>query len=808
VAFGATQQFTATVQGAYGPSQQVTWTAVNGTISSNGLYTAPASGTTDTVTATSAADGAVSGTATLALAAQVPPAIASFTAWPASLTYGLGTTLAWNVTGATGLDLTPGIGTLPGTGAGTLSVTPIESTVYKLEATNAFSSSQAQDLVTLFTPSFLAGLPCGCGYLDGTGTAALFDQPEGTAVNASGTVFVADYANSVIRQIGAGGVVSTFAGTPGAAGAVNGNGTSASFSWPMDVALDSSGNLYVADTGNHMIRVVTPGGAVSTLAGNPAMVGTLDGTGTAATFSLPRALAVDAQGNVFVADWGSFTVREITPAGVVTTLAGVPQVQGSQDGLAILGTFGEVSGVAVDASENVYVADSGNNTIRKITPDGMLSTFAGQTGVRGSLDGTGTGAQFNAPAGLAVDTYGNLYVSDAGNGTIRMITPAGVTSTLAGTPGATGPSDGTGASAQFNVPAGLSVDGTGNLYVADAANNAIRLVALGGVVTTLAGLSQGAPGTVNGTGSAAAFSGSTGIGMDGSGNTYVADTASATVRMITPAGVVTTLAGTPGVTGTADATGPAASFTRPSGIATDGSGNVYVSDTYSETIRMIAPGGGVSTFAGTAGQSGSLDGTGASARFWWPSGLAMDATNNLYVADELNATIRKITPGGAVTTVAGTPGIWGYLDGPTNACYFFHPVGVAVDGTGNIYVLDQGNFVIRKVSSAGFVTTLAGTVGQYGHQDGPGASATFGECTSMTLDVVGNLYVVDGNLIRVISPDGQVGTLAGSSGATLNQAQPGEPLLFRSTLQGIVYDPFTAGLRVTLPNGVMVLTPQ
>ena len=298
---------------------------------------------------------------------------------------------------------------------------------------------------------------------------------------------------------------------------------------------------------------------------------------------------------------------------------------------------------------------SSNNTIRKITPAGVVSTLAGLAGSSGSADGTGSAARFCYPYGVAVDGSGNVYVADTDNYTIRKITPAGVVSTLAGLAGSSGSADGTGSAARFDYPYGVAVDGSGNVYVADSGNNTIRKITPAGVVSTLAGMA-GSSGSADGTGSAARFNYPTGVAVDGSGNVYVADTGNNTIRKITPAGVVSTLAGTAGSSGSADGTGSAARFYYPYGVAVDGSGNVYVADNDNYTIRKITPAGVVSTLAGLAGSSGSADGTGSAARFYYPYGVAVDGSGNVYVADTDNDTIRKITPAGVVSTLAGLAG--------------------------------------------------------------------------------------------------------------------------------------------------------
>jgi sugar lactone lactonase YvrE len=547
---------------------------------------------------------------------------------------------------------------------------------------------------------------------------------------------------------------TTLAGADGGPGAVDGTGSAAQFSFPEGVAADSASNVYVADSGNNTIRKVTPDGVVTTLAGLAGSSGTNDGTGSAAQFNDPCGVAVDSAGNVYVADTGNDTIRKVTPGGVVTTLAGQPGSSGSADGTGTNAQFNGPFGVAVDSVGNLYVADDDNNTIRKVTPDGVVTTLAGLAGSSGSADGTGTNAQFNFPDGVAVDSAGNVYVADWGNSTIRKVTPGGVVTTLAGLAGIPGSADGTGSAARFGSanggPRGVAVDSAGNVYVADTQNFTIRKVTSGGVVTTLAGLA-GSWGSADGTGSAAQFADPSGVAVDSAGNVYVADTDNNTIRKVTPGGVVTTLAGLAGNVGigSADGTGSAARFWWPEGVAVDSAGNVYMADTHNDTIRKVTPDGVVTTLAGLAGNLGSADGTGTNAQFNGPDGVAVDSAGNVNVADIGNDTIRKVTPSGVVTTLAGRAGSWGSADGTGSAAQFLFPGGVAVDSASNVYVAGGGNDTIRKVTPGGVVTTLAGQAGTYGSADGTGSAAQFNDPCGVAVDSTGNVYVPDGDKILI-----------------------------------------------------------
>jgi sugar lactone lactonase YvrE len=318
------------------------------------------------------------------------------------------------------------------------------------------------------------------------------------------------------------------------------------------------------------------------------------------------------------------------------TFAGAANNTTGADGTP--GSFNNPYGVAIDAAKNIYVADSLNHTIRKITPGRVVSTLAGTARSSGTADGTGAAARFNFPVGIAVDSAGNVFVAETTNNVIRKITPAGVVTTFAGTALQIGSTDGTGPAARFFLPAGLAIDSADNLYLADSANN--------------------------------------------------------TIRKITPAGVVTTLAGAALQPGFTNATGAAARFTTPFGVAVDGAGNVFVADSGNNAIRRITPGGVVTTVAGAAA-SGAIDGPAAAARFSQPRGVAVDAGGNLFVADYGNSTLRHITAGGAVTTIAGAAGIFGEVNSVGAAARLYEPIGIVVDGT-TVYVADSSNNQIRR----------------------------------------------------------------------------------------------------------------
>ena len=324
----------------------------------------------------------------------------------------------------------------------------------------------------------------------------------------------------------------------------------------------------------------------------------------------------------------------------VTTLAGQALVNGATNGIGTNALFSDPAAIVADANGNFFVADSRNHAIRKITTNGVVTTFAGQLGVAGTANGTGAAAQFNSPSGLAFNTNGSFFVSDTGNSTIRKVTSAGVVTTFAGIAGSSGFLDGAAASALFNSPLGIAVWTNGNIFVADSGNHCIRKI-----------------------------SGS----------------------------VVTTFAGSPQIWGSANGTGTNAQFNSPCGLKFDSLGSLFVSDANNNTIRKITPGGVVTTFAGAVGQDGANDGDLAAARFRGPAELAFDKKGNLFVADSFNQTIRKISTNGVVSTVCGAAGISGTNSGVNGAGKFFNPYGVAIAADGSLVVADTYNELVRVV---------------------------------------------------------------------------------------------------------------
>ncbi len=552
-----------------------------------------------------------------------------------------------------------------------------------IDASGAFFvSDSAQDVIYKITSqgtSIFAGATYQRPYLgsrqiginqDGQGTAARFFQPSGLAFDRLGNLYVADTGNQTIRKISPEGNVTTLAGSANQRGTADGTGTAARFNYPASVAVDSQGNVIVGE--NSTVRRITPAGAVTTFAGQGDFANWGDGVGTSASFASPR-VAVGAGDVIFVADLTGHVIRRISPDGAVTTLAGLGGTTGSIDGPGSAARFFNPAAVAIDAAGNLFIADSGNDTIRRVTPAGAVTTFAGVAGASGAADGLGPAASFDELWGIAVDRTGNVFVADRGNHAVRKITPAGQVTTVA-------PRNG-----RFLETSGVAVDAAGNVYTADAGANLIRKITPDGVDTTLAGHSR-QWGSTDGPGATARFGYPVGLALAKNGTLYVADAANQKIRAITPDGIVSTV--------TASST--EVPLIAPNGVAVDDANNLYVADRTTHMIVKITPAGVLTAIAGAPYEPGHADGVGAAARFRGPCGVAVDSKGNLFVADTGNNTIRQITPAGVVTTIGGDPQIYGSADGRGRDAHFFTPHAIAVDADDNLYIAEEWNSAVRK----------------------------------------------------------------------------------------------------------------
>jgi sugar lactone lactonase YvrE len=690
----------------------------------------------------------------------------------------------------------------------------------------------------------------------GPATVASLNYPAGSAVDASGNIYIVDDYNQVVRKVAAGtGIISTVAGN-GIHGYTGDGGPAikAELAFPAAVALDSAGNLYIVDSGNSVIRMVAPGtGTITTFAGTGSAGYSGDnGPATSAQLSSPAGIAVDGTGNVYISD-GSYRVRQVAAkTGIIATYAGNGNYGDSGDGgPAVNAELGYPAGLATDSSGNLYIADASQNVIREVSAaTGVIVTVAGTKPANGfggygsggySGDGgPATAAQMNSPGAVAVDSAGNLFIADTINQVIRKVTAAtGIITTLAGNgqpcysySGDGGPA----ADAALCYPAGVSVDAAGRVYVADSFEGRVRVeipAALPpsvpaatpsfslpagtyatGQTVTITDATEGAAIYVTLDGSTPSTAGQIYNGpISVSGNVTIhavavapgylstAPVSAAYTIVAPPATVISTVAGS-GVLGFSGAGGPATSaqigYTR--GLALDGAGNVYFSDPGNNVVWMVSANTGTISIVagnGTAAYAGD-GGPASSASLNNPAGLTVDKAGDLFIADSGNNVIREVAAAsGMIATFAGNgqsppyPGPNGD-GGPATAAELRGPLGIAVDQGGNVYIADSGDELIRVVNAtSGIITSIAGT-GTFGSSGdgGPALSATLAYPNTLAIDSTGNIYIASGNggSIRIVTAATGVITTVAGNGNSGDSGDGGAATSAEINPQGIALD--------------------
>jgi sugar lactone lactonase YvrE len=571
------------------------------------------------------------------------------------------------------------------------------------------------------------------------------------AADASGNLYIGEWGNYRVRKLAPNGIITTVAGNGSSVtSGDNGLATNAGL-YPTGIGVDPIGNLYIADGNNNVVRKVGTNGIITTVAGNGTPGYSGDGFGaTSAQLNTPAGVAADAAGNIYIADAHNNVVRKVAANGTITTVAGTGSAGYLGDnGPATKAQLNEPESVRLDAAGNLYIADSENSRIRKVALDGTITTVAGSWQGYYGDGGPATSADLYYPADAVVDATGNMYIADYANNVIRKVAANGIISTVAGNGSGTYSGDGGLAThAQFYLPNGVAVDGHGNLVIADTGNSAVRKVAANGIVTRV--------------GDVRSFGGPEGAVFDAAGNFYVADFGSEEVLKVAAAdGTITTVAGIEGIANYSGDGGPAtaAKLDMPWGVALDAAGNLYIATKFDNRVRKVAGNGNISTVAGngSAGQSGD-GGQATSAQLNSPQGVAVDAAGNLYIADTFNNAVRKVTPGGVISTVAGTLGPAGGYSGDGGQATRAHlswPQAVAVDAAGNLYIADTLNNVIRKVATNGIISTVAGNhVSGYSGDGGPATSAQLNSPQGLAVDAGGRIYIADTNnfAIRLLTP--------------------------------------------------------
>jgi uncharacterized protein (TIGR03437 family) len=606
----------------------------------------------------------------------------------------------------------------------------------------------------------------------GPAVAASFVSPTGVVTDSSGNFYFISLG--CIFKVNSEGLLTRIAGdgTTGFSGD-GGTALNAQFNQPQALAVDTSGNVYVADTSNNRIRKISPAGLITTAATN---------------LSFPYGVAVDKSGNLFVPDSLQHRIVRVSPTGVTTTVAQI----------------GSPSGLALDAAGNLYVVDS--NRIQRISPDGAVSTLAGGGTADPGPDGVlATQVVLASPSGVAVDNNGNCYISETAR--VRKVSSSGIITTVAGgiSQGFT-PDGGAATKALFSGVSSVAVDTTGNVLFTDRYNNRVRKVFANGILTTVASDGFAGPAGDGGPASAAQFQGASNVVFDSAGNLFIADTGRNRIRKVAPNGVITTFAGDSAATSPGDG-GPAtrARLLSPLGLASGADGNLYISDV--SRVRQVDPNGIISTLAGGdyAGYFG--DGVPAtSAIFAFVYSLAFDSKGNLYLADHDNNRVRKVDRAGIVTTVAGN-GMWAYCGdgGPATDAGVENPTAVTTDAAGNLYIAAGGG--VRMVTRAGIITSVV--------PYGAGGDAlcvpsntriNYLAPSGLAIDRAGNLYVSEYNTIRKRSSNGTITTIAGT-GVSGYSGDGGPATRAQISSSGLTIDA-TGNVFFAASDRVRVLRPQ
>ncbi len=576
-------------------------------------------------------------------------------------------------------------------------------------------------------------------------------EPRGIAIDPAGNIYVSDSYYQQVFQITPGGTISVFAGNglPGFSGD-GGPAVAAKIYNPQDLAFDSSGNLYICDYSNSRVRKVAKDGTIS----------------TAVELSGPYGIDIDKSGNLYVTQSASHVVKKVTPSGTVTLIAGNGNPGYSGDGAsATSAMLYSPEGVKVDGAGNVFVADSYNHRIRKITPQGTISTVAGNgTGAEKGDGALATNASLFYPSDVVFDTAGNMFIADATNERIRMVNTGGIISTFAG--GGSSTTSSSALQATLAVPLSIAIDGQGNIVFPLLYLRQVRRVNPQKVISTVAGALPTPGFGDNVPAATAVLIDPSAVVSDAAGNLWVSDQGDNRVRKISTDRIITTTAGT-GLFGSTGNGGLAtnAEIGFPHALGMDPSGNLYVASKIGAVVRKIAPGGTISAFAGGGGIGSGGDGGAANgAQLNLPSATLGDAQGNVYISDVATARIRRVNPSGFINTIAGT-GTPGYSgdNGPAVSAQLYQPQQMAIDGKGNLYIADQSNNRVRKLAPDGTISTAVGTgSGVFGGDGGPAAAAGLPTPSGIAIDSAGNMYISSAARVRKV--DGKTGLISTIAG--------------------------------------------
>jgi sugar lactone lactonase YvrE len=589
----------------------------------------------------------------------------------------------------------------------------------------------------------------------------------GVAVDSSGNFYIADASLNRVFKVSSGTLTVVAGNGLAGYGGDGGPATLAYLSNPNGVAVDAAGDIFIADTSNCRIREVNTSGTISTIAGYGVCGYNADAIAAKLAYlNNPYAVAVDSSGNVYIADTYNHRVRMVDTSGIIHTVAGIGMYGYNGDGFPATAAFlNSPYGVAVDLSGNVYIADTNNCRIREVT-GGNIYTVAGTYNCFFNGDGLATSADLANPKGVAVDASGNVFLSDTNNQRIREVIGGNIVTIAGNGNGGYNGDNFTATSVEVFNPQGVAVDTSDDVFVADSQNHRIRELTIGGNMGTAAGNGTSAAcAALNGyIGTDEVFCSPQGVSIDGSGDLFIADQGANLVSEINSSGILTVLAGDGTFGFNGDGIATAQNLSGPTKAIVDSMGNVYIADAGSNRIRKVDTSGNMTTIAGSGVLGFDGDGPATSHALSSPTGIAFDNSGNLLIADYGNDRIRRVDAGGNMTTIVGvgSPGFSG--DGGL-AIYanLNSPRDVAVDSTGNIFIADSTNNRVRKVDTSGNITTVAGTGSCFLSSDGLAIASAI--CTPSSVSIVGSGTIAvseAGNArVRYIFSDGTIKTVAG-----------------------------------------------
>ncbi|KAG2389232.1 hypothetical protein C9374_014632 [Naegleria lovaniensis] len=591
---------------------------------------------------------------------------------------------------------------------------------------------------------------------NGPATSAEQNSPKGVAMNSAGEVFIADFSNHRVRKISTSGVISTIAGTgTGGFSGDNGPATSAQLNFPTSVAVNSAGEVFITDSNNNRVRKVSTGGIISTIAGTGAIGFSGDnGPATSSKLFYPYSVAVNSAGEVFIADFSNHRVRKVSTGGIISTIAGTGTPGFSGDNIpATSAKIYNPTSVAVNSVGELFITDSNNNRIRKVSTSGIISTIAG-TGISGFSgdNGPATSAQIFNPHSVAVNSIGEVFFADFNNRRIRKITTDGNIVTIAGNSNyGRIPIENMFVSS-FTYVTALS---DGGMLFSDTANHIVRRIHADNTVTTVAGNVLSGFAGDNGPATTARLNAPRGVAVNSAGEVFIADFSNHRVRKVSTDGIISTIAGT-GISGFSGDNGPATSaqLFNPYSVAMNSVGEVFVADSNNHRIRKVSTSGVISTIAGigVAGFVGD-NGPATSARLNSPRGVVVNSAGEVFIADYNNHRIRKVSTDGIISTIAGT-GIGGFSgdNGPATSAQLNYPTSVAVNSAGELFIADYNNRRIRKVTTDGNMITIAGTGASGSLTDGQLATTVSFLPYSVAVTSTGSVLVGDSSaLVELVS---------------------------------------------------------